>query len=794
MHTLAGTRNSANPVAGGMARAEVPGLTGLRFIAAFTVVIAHSPGYILPLQSRGSGPVYWIETASNFGMVLFFVLSGFVIHYNYRVAVTRGGLDGVGGFVWARFARLYPLYAFMVLLDLLLGQKFFQFMAGNTEVFADEFAALPYYATFTQSWLYKSFGDSTLFSVVGTDLALTWSISTEWFFYLSYPLVALLVIRARRPLVTIIVALVWCAVWIAVVNVLSYNTPRIDAGAVGRYGQIAGLEHGGQDAYFWWLMYLSPYLRIGEFILGCLIAQLYIQLQGKPPSDRERIVGWLLLGVGAVTVPVLTYIMYAPNVNWGYLGYIRLLSHNFGFAPSVALILFCAARYDTLFSRVLNSRPVVALGEASYSIYLIHFIILIIVSSVVADLLPLTLPNIVFAISKVLFVLALIMLISLGLHAYVEVPARQWLRGLWRETAGRRRRVVAWSILASPGVAAALIAVAIPSVAVDPSASVANGVRVRSATYGASCGVRRGNTTTTLRKACDGKDSCNYVVDVDVLGDPAPGCSKDFVVDYECAPDATRLAKNLPAEAGLGSPLLLSCAPNATAAASVDAPPALSAPSDLPVGRATADAVVPATAIKVRSATYGGNCGAPSGNATSDVQLSCDGDRKCTYTVDVERLGDPAPSCAKAFALEYECAPGGPGLKADVAGEAGLGKSVDLQCPSGPANTGPSQQAPTSTRPASAAASSAPGIGVLSATYGGNCGAPVGNATAAVASACGGRATCNYAVDVNKLGDPAPRCAKSFFVKFQCGGDSTTRSTAVRGEAGLGSLIHLACP
>jgi peptidoglycan/LPS O-acetylase OafA/YrhL len=63
--------------------------------------------------------------------------------------------------------------------------------------------------------------------------------------------------------------------------------------------------------------------------------------------------------------------VYAPNVNWGYLGYIRLLSHNFGFAPSVALILFCAARYDTLFSRFLNSRPLVAFGEASYSIYLV---------------------------------------------------------------------------------------------------------------------------------------------------------------------------------------------------------------------------------------------------------------------------------------------------------------------------------------------------------------------------------------------------------------------------------------
>jgi hypothetical protein len=263
--------------------------------------------------------------------------------------------------------------------------------------------------------------------------------------------------------------------------------------------------------------------------------------------------------------------------------------------------------------------------------------------------------------------------------------------------------------------------------------------------------------------------------------------------NYACAPDQARFTKDILAEAGFGSRLLLSCASKAAADASLGAAPPSPASSDPQIGETSAYALR-ANSIKVRFATYGGNCGAPSGNATSDVQLSCDGEHKCNYTVDVERLGDPAPTCGKAFAVEYECAPGGAPLTAEVAGEAGLGKSVDLQCPSGPANAAPSQQAPTTARPASAAASSAPGIGVLSATYGGNCGAPTGNATAAVASACGGRATCNYTVDVDKLGDPAPRCAKSFFVKFQCRGDTAARTAAVRGEAGLGSLVHLACP
>lgn len=185
-------------------------------------------------------------------------------------------------------------------------------------------------------------------------------------------------------------------------------------------------------------------------------------------------------------------------------------------------------------------------------------------------------------------------------------------------------------------------------------------------------------------------------------------------------------------------------------------------------------------AVHVQSATYGENCGAPIGNATNDVQMTCGGDRECTYMVDVERLGDPAPSCAKGFKVEYQCSPGGPSLKALVPGEAGVGKWVELSCRSATENEVP-------------APAKWDGVRVMSATYGGNCGAQIGNATADVASSCGTAASCNYKVDVNKLGDPAAGCNKGFFVKYQCGGQSASRTAAIHGEAGLGSVVHLSC-
>src|SRR5215469_10492732 len=83
---------------------DVPGLTGLRFLAAFSVVIAHGFGVLLQGHDAPGGIIYWATQASGFGMTLFFVLSGFVIHYNYATPVTAGGPRGIAAYLWARFA------------------------------------------------------------------------------------------------------------------------------------------------------------------------------------------------------------------------------------------------------------------------------------------------------------------------------------------------------------------------------------------------------------------------------------------------------------------------------------------------------------------------------------------------------------------------------------------------------------------------------------------------------------------------------------------------------------------
>jgi len=87
-------------------------------------------------------------------------------------------------------------------------------------------------------------------------------------------------------------------------------------------------------------------------------------------------------------------------------------------------------------------------------------------------------------------------------------------------------------------------------------------IRVVAATYGENCHAPHGNSTTGVALACNGKASCEYKVDVAVLGDPAPACGKDFVAEWTCgaSPTVLRTAVSGPGnEAGYGSIVTLAC-------------------------------------------------------------------------------------------------------------------------------------------------------------------------------------------------------------------------------------------
>lgn len=86
------------------------------------------------------------------------------------------------------------------------------------------------------------------------------------------------------------------------------------------------------------------------------------------------------------------------------------------------------------------------------------------------------------------------------------------------------------------------------------------GISVRAASYGSNCGVAKGLVTGPIASQCNGQSSCSYVVMHTVLGDPAPGCPKDYAVEYTClGGDGTVKTASVAAEAGFGSKVDLAC-------------------------------------------------------------------------------------------------------------------------------------------------------------------------------------------------------------------------------------------
>jgi hypothetical protein len=212
------------------------------------------------------------------------------------------------------------------------------------------------------------------------------------------------------------------------------------------------------------------------------------------------------------------------------------------------------------------------------------------------------------------------------------------------------------------------------------TAPSANGIRVVSGTYGGNCKARltggtggTTNKTAHLKAECEGKDACEYDIFFELIGDPAPGCSKDYVAVWQCPGGSGGIAR-AEAEAGMGSKVVLSCK-----RANGAGPPG---------GTAMAPATMPpAKGIRVVSGTYGGNCKARlTGGAggkpdkTAHLKAECEGKDVCEYSVRHDLIGDPAAGCSKDYVAVWQCPGGGRGGTARAEPEAGLGSKVVLSC------------------------------------------------------------------------------------------------------------------
>jgi peptidoglycan/LPS O-acetylase OafA/YrhL len=400
---------------------QLEALTGLRFFAAFFILISHAAAWTSPFIGSDTLSHYG-GVSSLYGMTLFFVLSGFVIHYNYgklfqemrfRWAATE--------FIGARFARLYPLFLAFFLVGLVVD--------GTANWFKEDtyswIEMVIRFLTLTQSWFYSIvFGDRM---VMSNAFGLAWSISTEIFFYFCYLFgLAFIVMSLRTSKQTLIAAAALSA--ITIILFITANDFKDEIGQIAA-SHLSGYitpEQNDQESFIRWLFYYSPYARVPEFVLGCLMGQLYLISKDRPVTAFERRIAKIALWLSFVVLALMGA-FHATSISNTARDYFEFLALNFLTAVPIATVIFCVARIPCAVSRMLAAAPLVALGETSYSIYAVHTWTLRIF---IRQPVEYTTAWGVDAVFRIGFGILLTLVLSSATYRIIEVPSRLWLRSV----------------------------------------------------------------------------------------------------------------------------------------------------------------------------------------------------------------------------------------------------------------------------------------------------------------------------------------------------------------------------
>jgi peptidoglycan/LPS O-acetylase OafA/YrhL len=302
---------------------KIPSLTPVRGIAALLVVAFHLRFYIPNLQYEVVFPAFhmgylWVD--------FFFILSGFILSHVYGRQLQRGlGKIRYASFLYLRWCRIYPLH-----FAVLLGFVIFEFVQIALH---SGFGLLPAFQAFSGSHSIPGiFSHLLLINTLNVhDILLwnfpAWSISAEFVAYIAFP-VLFVVFRRLAPLQS----------WLAF-SILLYLL------------NLLALSNGGRLAlhHDYGAVRCLLEFSVGIFVYRAYVSGRFVALMQRD-SSFALIACWILFAMTTFARDILIVTAFA------------------------ALVLL-TARNTGRISRVLASRPLIHLGEISYSIYMVNILL-----------------------------------------------------------------------------------------------------------------------------------------------------------------------------------------------------------------------------------------------------------------------------------------------------------------------------------------------------------------------------------------------------------------------------------
>ncbi|MEG3081837.1 acyltransferase family protein [Halomonas sp. 5021] len=303
-----------------------------------------------------------LDFAGYLGVDLFFVISGFLITGIIRDGIEAGSFSFLN-FYFRRAKRLLPA-AFVVLAFVLICAPFLLTEIALNDLKEQVIGSLLFIANFV-IW------DQTGYFAAAADtkpLLHFWSLAVEEQYYFVMPLLLFFVPRKS---------------WLFVVATIVVASFTLSVYLAPRY----------PDAAFY-----LPFTRMWELGLGSLAAIVHLHLSGNR---------WLSLA----RIPAIALLISVPFLPTG-------LPH-----PGLDALLVCGATLVIILGHnasawesTLPVRAIARVGDISYSLYLVHWPILVFVRAAYLDEPPTTAIWIAVALSFVL---------SIALYRFVEEPFRK---------------------------------------------------------------------------------------------------------------------------------------------------------------------------------------------------------------------------------------------------------------------------------------------------------------------------------------------------------------------------------
>ncbi|HEY3180339.1 MAG TPA: acyltransferase [Casimicrobiaceae bacterium] len=330
------TRHAINVV-------QLDALTGSRFVASFAILVLHGAafGYSLPP---------WLDLAQ--AVSYFFVLSGFILGYRYPQLPDH---RAVARFYWARFARIWPIHFFCLMLGVATVPAAFWASADGAT-----WSILPLQILLVNAWIpIERF-------VFGFNPP-AWTISVECFFYIAYPV---LIFR-------------WNATWqwklagsgllMLALALIGYVAALPAATTPEQQNQVSTLA----------LLYGNPLARLFEFTLGMTAAMVWhrshTHLQFSFGIATALEVALLCAIVGDLYWTGHQAAAWGTKIGRPGFDWRVLTATPLGTAACLLyapLILLLAAGKG-LVAKLLARPIAVVLGEASYSLYMLQAVMLV---------------------------------------------------------------------------------------------------------------------------------------------------------------------------------------------------------------------------------------------------------------------------------------------------------------------------------------------------------------------------------------------------------------------------------